>query len=109
MKPSGDASVSSVTSEVTSSDGGGDGGGGDSGGNGGTFAAGARSEESTHLRSSVFQSLSGMSQSVHSDAPGAARLYFPAGQTVQSSVLFPALYFPASHAVHWPALALAWQ
>ena len=45
--------------------------------------------------------------SVHSVAW--PRLNFPAGQKLQSSVLSPALYFPASHAVHWPALALAWQ
>lgn len=48
-----------------------------------------------------------MAQSMHTVAP--ALLYFPAGQTLQSSVLVPALYFPASHPVHWPALALAWQ
>ena len=48
-----------------------------------------------------------MAQSMHTVAP--ALLYFPAGQKLQSSVLVPALYFPASHAVHWPALALAWQ
>jgi hypothetical protein len=65
---------------------------------------GARSERSTHLRSSASV---GMAQSMHTVAP--ALLYFPAGQTLQSSVLLPALYFPASHAVHWPALALAWQ
>ena len=66
--------------------------------------AGARNEESTHLRSSA---LTGMVQLVHTVAP--SPLYFPAGQKLQSSVLFPALYFPLSHAVHWPALALAWQ
>ena len=49
----------------------------------------------------------GMVQLVHSIA--LPRLNFPAGQKLQSSVLLPALYFPASHAVHWPALALAWQ
>ena len=88
------------------SDGGGDGGssggGGGSGGSGGRYASGARREESTHLRSS---GLSGMVQSVHSVA--LPKLNFPAGQKLQSSVLSPALYFPASHAVHWPALALA--
>ena len=64
--------------------------------------AGAPREASTHLRSSA---LGGMTQSMHAVAP--VLLYFPAGQKLQSSVLFPALYFPASHAVHWPALALA--
>lgn len=50
-----------------------------------------------------------MAQSMHTVA--LPRLNFPAGQKLQSSVLLPALYFPASHAVHWPALALAsaWQ
>ena len=66
--------------------------------------AGAPREASTHLRSSA---LGGMAQSVHSVA--LPKLNFPAGQKLQSSVLSPALYFPASHAVHWPALALAWQ
>ena len=66
--------------------------------------AGATREASTHLRSSA---LGGMAQSMHAVAP--VLLYFPAGQKLQSSVLSPALYFPASHAVHWPALALAWQ
>ena len=66
--------------------------------------AGAPREASTHLRSSA---LGGMAQSMHAVAP--VPLYFPAGQKLQSSVLSPALYFPASHAVHWPALALAWQ
>eukprot|EP00964_Phaeocystis_antarctica_P034930 scaffold19910_cov70-Phaeocystis_antarctica.AAC.5 len=68
------------------------------------ITAGALSEESTHLRSSA---LGGMMQSMHAVAP--VLLYFPAGQKPQSSVLSPALYFPASHAVHWPALALAWH
>ena len=61
-------------------------------------------EKSTHLRSSA---LSGMLQSVHPEA--LPRLNLPAAQKLQSSVLLPALYLPASHAVHWPALALAWQ
>ena len=66
------------------------------------ITAGARSEESTHLRSSA---LGGMAHSVHSVA--LPRLNFPAGQKLQSSVFSPALYLPASHAVHWPALSLA--
>ena len=64
--------------------------------------AGARMEESTHLRSSA---LSGRLQSVHPAA--LSRLNLPAAQKLQSSVLLPALYLPALHAVHWPALALA--
>ena len=64
--------------------------------------AGARSEESTHLRSSA---MTGMAQSVHTVAP--TLLNFPAGQKLQSSVFSPALYLPASHAVHLPALSLA--
>ena len=84
--------------------GGSSGGVGGSGGSGGRYAASAPREASTHLRSSA---LGGMAQSVHSVA--LPKLNFPAGQKLQSSVLSPALYFPASHAVHWPALALAWQ
>ena len=96
----------SFAAKCSSGGGGGDssGGGGDSGGSGGRYASGARRERSTHLRSNSSAS-GGMVQLVHTVAP--TPLNFPAGQKLQSSVLFPALYFPASHAVHWPALALA--
>ena len=66
--------------------------------------AGARMEESMHLRSSA---LSGRLQSVHLEA--LPTLNLPAAQNLQSSVFSPALYLPASHAVHWPSLSLAWQ
>ena len=87
-------------------DGGSSGGGGGSGGSGGRCAIGAWSVRSTHLRSNSVASV-GMAQSMHTVA--FSPLYFPAGQKLQSSVLVPALYFPASHAVHLPSLALAWQ